>query len=212
MLLSARTRIRILSRLRTGPASVGELVQLFSTTQSNVSNHLALLRAAGVVQRTRAGRVVEYRLIHGAAEPVIDALGGLVERPAVERDRGALATARTCYDHLAGRLGVNLFDTLLAAGAIAEPRGPKADVELGRQASATFESLGLPAIPRQSGRRRFAYGCLDWTERRYHLGGVLGAAIAERFLDAGWVVRASSGRALRVKPSAWRAVDRLGSA
>jgi DNA-binding transcriptional ArsR family regulator len=206
-LLSDPTRVQILLALRNGPASVSELVQVAKTTQSNVSNHLAWLRARGAVERRRVGRMAEYRLVDGGATPVIDALGALDPKPTAQRDKADLALARTCYDHLAGRLGVELFDALLAGDAITEPRGPRAEVDLGPRASAAFDSLGLPTIPQQESRRRFAFGCLDWTERRFHLGGSLGAASADRFLDAGWVLREPTGRALRVRRAAWDAVD-----
>jgi hypothetical protein len=112
-----------------------------------------------------------------------------------------LATARTCYDHLAGRLGVSLFDALVAAGAIAPPEVPGGPVALGAHAPAVFGGLGIALVEVRRARRRFATGCLDWTERRPHLGGALGAAVWAEAMARGWIVRQPGGRAVRVTPA-----------
>lgn len=113
----------------------------------------------------------------------------------------SLAGARTCYDHIAGRLGVALFDQLVAAGALQEP--PAADnseVALGPGAAAAFAPLGVDLAAPLPRRRKAATTCLDWTERRPHLGGALGAAVLDSALRSGWVQR-SGGRALTVTPA-----------
>jgi len=102
----------------------------------------------------------------------------------------SLARARTCYDHLAGRLGVAIFDSLVARRAIEKPaeryRGP---VELGSAGPRVFRDLGIDLDEVRRERRHFATACGDWSERRPHLGGALGAALWARTLEQGWVVQ-----------------------
>ncbi|MET9397845.1 winged helix-turn-helix domain-containing protein [Kitasatospora sp. NPDC002965] len=119
----------------------------------------------------------------------------------------AEARARTCYDHLAGRLGVAVCDAVLARGLVAEDSGP-ALTERGR---AWLAELGveLPARSGRGGGRPVVRSCLDWTERRGHLGGAFGAALCRTALDRAWVERIGSGRALRVTAEGDRALREL---
>jgi hypothetical protein len=99
-------------------------------------------------------------------------------------------------DHLAGKLGVALFDALLARDAIEPPEAAGAPVELGSAGAAVFGGLGADLTALRRGRRRFATACLDWTERRPHLGGALGAALWAACIERGWVVRQPGSRAV----------------
>jgi hypothetical protein len=103
-----------------------------------------------------------------------------------------LQAARTCYDHLAGALGVALFDALL------ERRMLTPELEPTRSGSRRLGDLGVDVEGAAEGRRAFARRCLDWSERRDHLAGALGAAIATRFFELGWIERTPSSRAVRV--------------
>ena len=107
----------------------------------------------------------------------------------------SLRLARTCYDHLAGKLGVALTDALLKQGAleIAEK-----DFKLTAKGSILLQNLGVDVITASKQRRAFAHRCLDWTERHDHLGGALGAAICAKWLEQGWVQRQDNGRALLI--------------
>jgi len=166
-------RLRLLQELMAGPAAVSELVRRLKAGQSNVSNHLSLLRAAALVVSRRRGRLIEYALAGPAVAQLVEVLSSLAGPPPAAR-RAELAEARTCYDHLAGRLGV----------------------ALGR-------------LPRS--RRRFAFRCLDWTERRPHLGGALGAEVARAFERQGWTRRRPRSRRLDAAPRAWRALTASGA-
>lgn len=190
------------------PATVSELTVRVGLHQPNVSNHLALLRASGLVAATRRGRLMEYRLADPSVAQLVESVLALVGPPKAA-DRSALAEARTCYDHMAGRLGVALFDRLLASGAIADPRRADGALELGPAAARALTALGVSLEEIRPGRRRLAYRCLDWTERRPHLGGAVAAAIADQFLDAGHVRRRSGDRGLDVAPRAWRIIASL---
>jgi hypothetical protein len=116
-----------------------------------------------------------------------------------------LARARTCYDHLAGRAGVGLFNGLVARGAVIDPGRPaprgtgrKIDVRLGPAAGEVFAALGIELESLPHTKRRLAFACLDWTERRAHLGGALGAAVLESLLARDWARRRPGTRALAV--------------
>jgi len=202
-------RLRLLQELMAGPAAVSELVRRLKAGQSNVSNHLSLLRAAALVVSRRRGRLIEYALAGPAVAQLVEVLSSLAGPPPAAR-RAELAEARTCYDHLAGRLGVALFDRLTESGAIVDEHRSGV-LRLGPHANEVFGRLGvaLGRLPRS--RRRFAFRCLDWTERRPHLGGALGAEVARAFERQGWTRRRPRSRRLDAAPRAWRALTASGA-
>ena len=195
-------RLAVLQQLMGGPASVSELVALTEATQPNVSNHLALLRARGLVRAARQGRQMVYELRDPAVAQLVEALSlvaGASARKAT-RPTPAMAQARTCYDHLAGKLGVALYDALVRSQALqpdAQGQTHRA-LSLGPQGAARFGELGIAVDELRHEKRRFAFACLDWTERQPHLGGALGAALCRVAMERGWVVREPGTRAARV--------------
>jgi hypothetical protein len=133
----------------------------------------------------------------------------------------ALRTARTCYDHLAGRLGVAVTSALLERGALAgasDTRRRPGDrisaplrehpYTLGPAARPVFAEVGVDLDAAAAGRRPLLKFCLDWSEQRHHLAGALGAAVATRFVDAGWVRRRGAAhRAVKLTPEGARALE-----
>jgi len=206
-------RLALLRQLMAGPAAVSELVSLTGATQPNVSNHLALLRERGLVRATRAGRQSVYELRDARVAQLVEALAVVAGgpnplTPFPGREGGTkkghmatLAAARTCYDHLAGRLGVALFDALVARGALIPASVMGQPPTLGPEADAIFGALDIDLGDVRRARRRFATACLDWTERRPHLGGALGAATWARAVERGWVARRPGGRSIIVTAS-----------
>ena len=191
-------RLALLERLLDGPAAVAELVAATGASQPNASNHLALLRERGLVRADRQGRQVTYRLRDGTVAQLIEALAGAARaRAARPRAPAPLALARTCYDHLAGRLGVRLLAALVERGALA-PASPQqgTPIDPGPNAREVLGGLGVDLAAAARGRRRLALACVDWTERRPHLGGALGKALCDRFVTAGWVLRQPGTRAV----------------
>ncbi len=189
--LADPTRFAIVERLTDGPAAVSELVALAGEAQSKVSNHLAVLRERGLVSVTRLGRQRLYEIADPSVAQLVESLLVIAgRRPTRLELSPSLARARTCYDHLAGRLGVAIFDALVARRAVAQPdaryRGP---VGLGPTGEDVFGGLGVDLEETRKERRQFATACGDWSERRPHLGGALGAALWARFLEQGWVAR-----------------------
>jgi DNA-binding transcriptional ArsR family regulator len=217
-LMADQTRATMLTALLDGRAlAAGELAQLAGVSPATASAHLARLLDGGFVARARQGRHQYYRLAGHEVADAIEALSHLgspvpVRTLRQSREAAALAEARTCYDHLAGRAGVALLDALLGAGLLAsEPENARVDggtADLAGGAAAAYVvteagtsvlrgfGLDLPALRRS--RRRFAGPCLDWTQRRPHLNGSLGAAITARLLDLGWIERGPHRRAVQV--------------
>src|SRR6266567_3704996 len=192
-------RLVMLQQLMEGPATLSELQSLTGESQSKVSNHLAVLRERGLVRATREGRQMVYTLRDASVGQLVESLtvvAGMV--PGKLWKSPQIIAARTCYDHLAGRYGVALFEALLVQGAIKEPAEMRGEVEVGPMGTEIFGRIGLdlPALRRE--RRRFAFACPDWTERRPHLGGTLGATLWAMFVERGWVVKQQGTRAIIV--------------
>jgi DNA-binding transcriptional ArsR family regulator len=194
-------RSRMLGHLLSGDfATAGELAKAASVTAATASGHLAKLADARFVVCEPRGRHRYFRLAGPEVAHALEALALVAEQG--ERDeawarpeRRALREARCCYGHLAGRLGVRLFESLLAGeGLQAVPEG-YALTDSGR---AWLARIGLdPAAP--SGRRRYAYACMDWSERRDHLAGQLADELFRHCVEKGWL-RRGTGREVELTP------------
>ena len=182
-----------------------ELALVAEVSPSTASVHLARLHAARLVELQVQGRHRYYRL---ASRRVAQTLEQLSVLAAGTRRRAAAALqpstpahltgARTCYDHIAGALGVALHDALIARGWLvlnAPRRGAYSATEVGRRQLA---AVGIDLDELRSARRRLVFGCLDWSERRPHLAGALGAALLAMMLEKRWVRRERHSRALSV--------------
>jgi hypothetical protein len=261
------------------PLAAGELARLAGVSPATASAHLARLLNGGLVTMIKQGRHRYYHLAGPEVAAAMEALAHLSNATPVQarslresRDAAALAEARTCYDHLAGRAGVALLEALLAQGILtpaldggklaacgpngsahpenggptaggsagSSPAGsgpagsgpagsgpggngamdgasagqagrhargaPQAPIrpeafEVTADGMATLTSFGLNIGALEKTRRRFAGACLDWTERKPHLNGALGAAVTARLLGLGWIERGSRRRAVRVTPA-----------
>jgi DNA-binding transcriptional ArsR family regulator len=191
-------RLRVVDRLgHRGPAPVSRLAAELDATLPELSNGLRQLREAGVVVSSQEGRQVVYALADDRLPALLDRLVG--ERPAPERS----GPSRTCYDHLAGPLGVSLYRALRDRGALAG----LADGTVSILDPQALEALGVGAV--ESGRRRLAFECLDATEHAAHLAGALGDALAGALLARAWVARVGSGREVRVTPAGARGLERV---
>jgi DNA-binding transcriptional ArsR family regulator len=205
-------RSTMLDALLAGRAlAAGELATVARTSRSNASGHLSVLAEAGLVTVVASGRHRYYRLAGPQVAQALEALS-LVARPrrvhslresAIDE---TLRAGRTCYDHLAGRLGVAVTGALVEHGAIAE-----VDEGYEVQDADVFAALGVDLGWAQAQRRRYARQCVDWSERTPHLAGAVGAAVLRRFLEAGWIERLPGSRAVRATPAGRAALDsRLG--
>jgi DNA-binding transcriptional ArsR family regulator len=242
------------------PLAAGELARLAGVSPATASAHLARLLNGGLIKMIKQGRHRYYHLAGPEVAAAMEALAHLSATTPVQvrslresRDAAALAEARTCYDHLAGRAGVALLEALLARGILApapgggqlaacgpnggahpegngapsangpggngSPDGARAGYagrhvrvapqapfrpeafEVTADGMATLTSFGLNIGALERTRRRFAGACLDWTERKPHLNGALGAAMTARLLGLGWIERGTRRRAVRVTPA-----------
>ena len=197
-------RAAMLTALMDGRAlTAAELAMVAGITPQTASGHLARLAGAGLLSVAKQGRHRYHRLAAPAVARMLEGIMAVAEvaspRPIRTGPRDAqMRDARTCYDHLAGRLAVALADAMAARGLLELTPDGGAVTPAGE---AFFESLGIaPAAP----GRRFCRPCLDWSERRPHLAGQLGAALCARCFDLGWVRRREGGRALLVTPEGRR--------
>jgi DNA-binding transcriptional ArsR family regulator len=185
-------RLRVIDHLgHLGPAPVSALATALGAPMPELSNHLRRLREAGLVHVRKEGRQSVYALGDTGVERLLPLLDRLT---APAEPEPARAPSRTCYDHLAGPLGVALYDELVRAGALVP--GDDGTVGIGPQGD-RLVALGVDPSRVEAGRRRLAFECLDATEQRPHLAGALGGALAAALLERGWVERAA-GREVRL--------------
>jgi len=212
-LIADSTRAAILRALLPDrPLAAGELARLAGVSAATASFHLAKLLEGGLITVVRQGRHRYYRLAGHEVAAALEALGlispGLPVRSLRQsREAAALAEARTCYDHLAGRAGVEVLDGLLRQGLLEEKSGR---TDRGDTSSHRFEvtgagakelgSFGLNLLQLRRSRRQFAGTCIDWTQRRRHLNGALAAAITSRMFELGWIEQGQRRRSVRVTP------------
>ena len=203
-------RANILSALLDGRGyTAGELAFAAHVSPQTASGHLAKLAQAKLVTFTPAGRHRYYRLAgpHVAAmlESIMAVVAAAPPRCRPPRVPDDMRTARMCYDHLAGRLGVALADTLQARGF----------VEFGTDGGIVtnagdmfFSELGIDIAAARNGRRAFCRPCIDWSERRPHLAGAVGAALAKHLFDLNWIARVRDKRVVAITPKGRLALAR----
>jgi DNA-binding transcriptional ArsR family regulator len=189
-------RSNMLSALMTGRAlTASELAHQAGITPQTASSHLAKLEVGGLIELEKQGRHRYYRLTGPDVASVLEGLAGLAERAGHTRVRTgpkepALRRARICYDHLAGDLGVQMLDSMRKQKLV---RQSKQAIELtGEGKRFMAQALQIDADMLAHPRRPVCKACLDWSERRHHLAGTLGAAVMSRFTELNWAARDSA--------------------
>ena len=209
-LLADSTRATFCLALLDGRAwTAGELARHAGVAASTATEHLNMLTAGGLLTGERQGRHRYVRLAGEQAAESIERLAALAPRRSsppstlsvAGRDR-ALARGRTCYDHLAGSLGVSIADAMTDRGLLSWESG----LALTAEGSRWLSGLGI-GVPAARTRRPPVRSCLDWTERRPHLAGSVGAALCELAFSSGWIRRIGSGRAVAVTETGRQALD-----
>jgi len=198
-------RARMLYCLMDGHARTStELAVVAGVTPSTASVHLHRLQDANLLKVTVQGKHRFYSLEGREVANTLEGLSVIAGGPRnkfVATTPSRLRAARTCYDHLAGTVGVALHDRFTAMGWLCSSKTQK-DSERGynltQAGERAFEALGIDIVEARALRRRFAYPCLDWSERRPHVGGALGAAVLKIALKRKWVVQELDSRALQV--------------
>jgi DNA-binding transcriptional ArsR family regulator len=192
-----------------------ELAYAAHVTPQTASAHLAKLTEAQLITATPSGRHRYFRLASGRVAQMLESIGAVAieSRPRfrpLSRQAAALRDARVCYDHLAGVLGVRIADAMTRRGYLVLEDDGGLVTEAGQRFLA---GLGIDLHVAGKGRRHLCRACLDWTERRPHIGGGLGAALAERLLTLGWIIRAKDSRAVTLTAAGERGLnDSLGLA
>ena len=211
-LIGNRVRAAMLFALFDGSAlPATELAYRAGASPQAASAHLRKLAEGGLLVVTSSGRQRRYRLAGREVAYAIEALLSVAPPPriialtqsiAIER----LRTARTCYDHLAGRLGVAVTDALVKRRAL---RVGGLEFHVTARGERLFEDLGVDVPALRRSRRALARACTDWTERRPHLAGNLGKALLDRFLANTWITRAFGDRSVRLTARGEQALERV---
>jgi DNA-binding transcriptional ArsR family regulator len=196
-------RARMLYQLADGRARTStELAAVADVTPSTASVHLQRLKAERLVTVLAQGKHRYYSLAGAdvaAALEALSVLAGASRHAFTPSTPVRMRAARTCYDHIAGTLGVALHDRVVAAAWVTpSTTASREDYDLTSSGSRAFERLGVDIEALRGERRRFAFACLDWSERRPHFGGALGAALLAMALRKRWVEQDLDGRTLTV--------------
>jgi DNA-binding transcriptional ArsR family regulator len=202
-LVGDTARATMLNALMGGQSlTATELAYCANVSRSTASGHLSKLVAARLLTVTRKRRFSYYRIASPLVATMLESIKvvAAIEVPPRRQPRSAsddaVRFARSCYDHLAGQVGVAITDALVAMGHIVlTDEGGEVTSSGGRFLSA----FGVDLTPRT--RRIFCQPCLDWSERRYHVRGLVGSAILDRLLALGWLKREPHSRSLRLTPA-----------
>jgi DNA-binding transcriptional ArsR family regulator len=208
-LIGDHARAEVLTALMAGRAlTATELAELAGVTKQTISSHLAKLVDAGLLSVESQGRHRYFRLADDDVAHLLEALMGVAFRAGSVRLRSsprdpAMRKARVCYDHLAGELGVFIFDSLRERQALTLGAD---GVELTAAGDIVFKRMGIDAATVRAQRRVFCRTCLDWSERRHHLAGALGATLLSRVVALGWAARDKESRVVRFTAEGERAL------
>ncbi|KQL34649.1 helix-turn-helix transcriptional regulator [Psychrobacillus sp. FJAT-21963] len=202
-LVSEASRAAILTALLDGrfhPAS--ELAYMAGVKPQTASFHLKKMVDANVVAVEKYGRHRYYGIQNQEVARVMESLLSIAPPIKVKSlnqdlENKAIRSARTCYDHLAGALGVKLTQALIREGILCEEERCFTVTEKGKEFFTAFQ-IDLEEVKNK--RRSFSHKCLDWSERRHHLAGALGNALLEKLLDLNWIQRLPKTRAIKVTP------------
>ena len=202
-ILGDPARANMIMALMSGMAlTATELAREAGVTPATASGHLARLQGCGLVSVQKQGRHRYYRIADPEVADAVEALVSIAARVGHLRARPgpkdtAMRLARTCYDHLAGHLAVGLHAHWVAAGLLAEPDEAVGLTAKGRD---FLGERGIDIAALEGKKRPLCQNCIDWSERRNHLGGSLGAAILSKALENGWAQRDAGSRIIRFAP------------
>ncbi|WP_243296659.1 ArsR/SmtB family transcription factor [Bacillus litorisediminis] len=200
-LLGETSRATILMSLMDGRFhTASELAYIAAITPQTASFHLAKLAEGRLVNVEKHGRHRYYQIANGEVARILESLLAISPPPEVRSLKQSdqvqlLRKARTCYDHLAGKLGVELTKSMMNAGYLEKEERIFVVTHKGEQ---FFMNFGMDLSKLKKERRSFSHACLDWSERHHHLAGALGHGLTTRFFDLGWIERIPSTRAVKV--------------
>jgi DNA-binding transcriptional ArsR family regulator len=208
-LIGDHARAEILTALMTGQTLTAiELAAVAGVTKQTISSHVAKLLDAKLIGVTSQGRHRYFRLADDDVARLLESLMGVAYRTGAVRVRSsprepALRKARVCYDHLAGELGVLIFDSFKKQRLL---KGVEDKPELTKRGQRYCQEFGIDIEALARERRPLCRACLDWSARRYHLAGALGAAVLSRCLDLHWARREKGSRVISFSATGERAL------
>lgn len=211
-LIGDPARANILSALMSGKAlTASELAVEAGVSQQTASAHLAKLQDGGLISMRKSGRHRYATLASDEVAAVLEALMGLAASSGHLRTRtgpkdAAMREARVCYNHLAGDMGVRMYQSMQAQGHFAQEVDR---LELTESGAAFVATLGIDLTSLPRSRAPLCRECLDWSERRSHLAGQLGRALLTHFVDQGWAARAEGSRVVAFTASGRAAFESL---
>lgn len=211
-LIGDHARAEALTALMSGMAlTATELADAAGVTKQTMSSHLAKLLDAGLVAVEQAGRNRYYRLAGEEVAALLESLMGVAYMTGAVRLRSsprepALRKARVCYDHLAGETAVRLYQSLLRKKALVLGAD---GLDVTPSGQRLFARIGIDTAALMTQQRVFCRSCLDWSERRHHLAGSLGAALLARALELDWARRAKDSRVVNFTAAGERAIEEL---
>lgn len=209
-LMGDPARANMLTALMSGKAlTATELAGEAGVTVQTASSHLAKLRAGQLIQERKQGRHKYFTLAHADVAATLEALMGLAAGQGPLRTRtgpkdAAMRQARVCYNHVAGQMGVQMFESMLTNGYLVED-GEKLD--LSDEGVRFTQDFGVDLASLKTGRAPLCRTCLDWSERRTHLAGSLGRAMLMQMEELDWIKRDTKSRALLFSPRGRTAFD-----
>jgi DNA-binding transcriptional ArsR family regulator len=198
------SRIRMLALLMEGRALTAKELALGAGIEpATATSHLKRLVEDGLLESTAQGRHKYFRFASAEVAQLVESLMRVAPRrqaPAPAQEE-PIRRARYCYDHLAGSLGTGLFALMQRKKWLAADGADGRQLELTARGGKALARVGVDVEAARARRRQFACRCLDWSERQDHLGGALGAAVAERMQALRWIERARHSRVVRVMPA-----------
>lgn len=211
-LIGDHARAEVLTTLMSGQAlTATELADTAGVTKQTMSSHLAKLAEAGLIATNSQGRHRYFRIASDEVAHLLETLMGVAFKTGAVRVRSsprepALRKARVCYDHLAGELGVLVYDSLLRKNAL---KLTSEGIELTPEGAELFGGIGIDIANVARSKRLLCRSCLDWSERRAHLAGSLGAALFQRILELDWAKRVAGTRVIAFSATGERKLRQL---
>lgn len=198
-LIGDATRAAIMWTLLDGRAfTATELSIAVNTSPQNISMHLGKLLEANLLSVEKQGRNKYYRFSNKEVAYVVEAMANLISKPDISSKEKSenyppVKYCRTCYDHLAGKIGVALADSLLEQKIIIEKN---TTFEISQEGEKWFSGFGINIEEARKQKRIFLKPCLDWSERRYHIAGSIGTLLLNKMLEQDWIRRTTNSRAI----------------
>lgn len=209
-------RIQMLALLMEGRALTAKELALGAGVEpATATAHLKRLLEDGLLESASQGRHKYFRFASEHVAQLVESLMRVApprKAAPAARDDEPIRAARYCYDHLAGSLGTGLLALMLRKGWLKAAEADTSQLELTARGGKALAQLGVDVEGARGRRRQFACRCLDWSERKDHLGGALGAALAEQFKASQWIERQKHSRVVRITPQGDEAFRRLGLA